>query len=103
MELLLLGIFSSVLLACISTGVSVIYAMFLRLATFLRYGLKKENDDCHLACKWFHCIYRLLCISDMCSITHAIRHFSLMHHDVFTDRHVIRNSRYYWRDLSDND
>lgn len=90
MELLLLGIFSAVLLACIFTGVSVIYAMLLGLVVFFGYGLiKKENletnayfflernengekcftdiyvdwnDDCHLACKWFHCIYRLLCI-----------------------------------------
>ena len=34
MEFLLLGIFSAVLLACIFTGVSVIYAMLLGLVVF---------------------------------------------------------------------
>lgn len=43
MELLLLGIFSAVLLACIFTGVSVIYAMLLGLAMFFGYGLIKKK------------------------------------------------------------
>ena len=43
MELLLLGIFSTVLLACIFTGVSVIYAMLLGLAMFFGYGLIKKK------------------------------------------------------------
>lgn len=43
MELLLLGIFSAILLTCIFTGVSVIYAMFLGLAMFFGYGLIKKK------------------------------------------------------------
>lgn len=43
MEFLLLGIFSAVLLACIFTGVSVIYAMFLGLVVFFGYGLIKKK------------------------------------------------------------
>lgn len=43
MELLLLGIFSAVLLACIFTGDSVIYAMLLGLVVFLGYGLIKKK------------------------------------------------------------
>ena len=43
MELLLLGIFSAVLLACIFTGVSVIYAMLLGLVVFFGYGLIKKK------------------------------------------------------------
>lgn len=40
---LLLGIFSAILLTCIFTGVSVIYAMFLGLAVFFGYGLIKKK------------------------------------------------------------
>ncbi|MBO5174620.1 MAG: hypothetical protein J6B84_05725 [Eubacterium sp.] len=43
MELLLLGIFSAILLTCIFTRVSVIYAMFFGLAVFLGYGLIKKK------------------------------------------------------------
>lgn len=43
MELLLLGIFLAVLLACIFTGVSVIYAMLLGLVVFFGYGLIKKK------------------------------------------------------------
>lgn len=43
MELLLLGIFSAVLLVCIFTGVSVIYAMLLGLVVFFGYGLIKKK------------------------------------------------------------
>ena len=40
---LLLGIFSAILLTCIFTGVSVIYAMFLGLTVFFGYGLIKKK------------------------------------------------------------
>ena len=43
MELLLLGIFSTVLLTCVFTGVSVIYAMLLGLVVFFGYGLIKKK------------------------------------------------------------
>ena len=43
MELLLLGIFAVVLLACIFTGFSIIYAMLLGLVIFFSYGLFKKN------------------------------------------------------------
>lgn len=43
MELLLLGIFAAVLLACVFTGFSVIYAMLLGLVIFFSYGLIKKN------------------------------------------------------------
>lgn len=53
MELLLLGIFSAVLLACIFTGVSVIYAMLLGLVVFFGYGLiKKETWKQMLIFSW---------------------------------------------------
>mgnify|MGYP004698824525 CR=1 len=45
MELLLLRIFSAVLLACIFTGVSVIYAMLLGLVVFFGYGLIKKIPE----------------------------------------------------------
>ena len=43
MELLSLGILSAVLLTCVFTGVSVIYAMFLGLEMFFGYGLIKKK------------------------------------------------------------
>ena len=39
MELLLLGIFAAVLLVCVFTGISIIYAMILGLVLFFTYGL----------------------------------------------------------------
>lgn len=43
MELLLLGIFAAVLLVCVFTGISIIYAMILGLVLFFTYGLIKKK------------------------------------------------------------
>lgn len=43
MELLLLGIFAAVLLLCVFTGVTIIYAMILGLVLFFTYGLIKKK------------------------------------------------------------
>ena len=43
MELLLLGIFAAVLLTCVFTGFSIIYALLLGLVMFFSYGLIKKN------------------------------------------------------------
>ena len=43
MELLLLGIFATVLLACVCTGFSIIYAMLFGLVMFFSYGLIKKK------------------------------------------------------------
>ena len=43
MELLLLGIFAAVLLLCVFTGISIIYAMILGLVLFFTYGLIKKK------------------------------------------------------------
>lgn len=43
MELLLLGIFAAVLLLCVFTGFSIIYAMLLGLVMFFSYGLIKKK------------------------------------------------------------
>ncbi len=44
MELLLLGIFAAVLLLCVFTGVTIIYAMILGLVLFFTYGLIPRNQ-----------------------------------------------------------
>lgn len=43
MELLLLVIFAAILLTCVFTGFSIIYAMFLGLVMFFSYGLVKKK------------------------------------------------------------
>lgn len=43
MELLLLGIFAAVLLVCVFSGISIIYAMLVGYMFFFGYGLKKKK------------------------------------------------------------